>query len=48
MRGKLRVEKAKDIWESGRAPSEAVVRRATYTTAAAKSAAICSRGGVML
>ena len=35
MRGKLGVEKGKDIREGGRAPSEAVVRRPTVTTAAA-------------
>ena len=48
MRGKLGDEKAKDICEGGRAPSEAVVRRVTYTTVAAKSAAIYSRRGIML
>ena len=35
MCGKLGVEKEKDIREGGRAPSEAVVRRAAVTTAAA-------------
>ena len=34
-RGKLGVEKGKDIREGGRAPSEAVVRRPAVTTAAA-------------
>ena len=35
LRGKLGVEKGKDIREGGRAPSEAVVRRPAVTTAAA-------------
>ena len=35
MRGKLGVEKGKDICEGGRAPSEAVFRRPAVTTAAA-------------
>ena len=35
MRGKLGVEKGKDIREGGRAPSKAVVRRPAVTTAAA-------------
>ena len=34
MRGKLGVEKGKDIREGGRAPSEAVVRRPAVATAA--------------
>ena len=42
----LGVEKGETIFKGGKAPPEAVSGRATYTTAAAKSAAIYSRLGI--
>ena len=43
MYGELGIEEGETIFKGGKAPPEAVSGRATYTTAAAKSAAICSR-----
>ena len=43
MCGELGVEKGETIFKGGKAPLEAMFGRATYTTAAAKSAAIYSR-----
>ena len=46
MRGEFGIEDGETIFRGGKAPPEAVSGRATYTTAAAKSAAIYSRLGV--
>ena len=48
MCGKLGIEEEYIIFKGGKAPPEAVSGRATYSTAAAKSAAIYSRRGIML
>ena len=48
MCGELGIEEGETILEGGKAPPEAMSGRATYTTAAAKSAAIYSRRGIML
>ena len=48
MCGELGIEKGETIFKGGKAPLEAVPGRASYTTAAAKSAAIYSRRGIML
>ena len=46
MSGELGIEEGETIFKGGNAPPEAVSDRATYTTAAAKSAAIYSRLGI--
>ena len=46
MCGELGIEEGETIFKGGKAPPEAVSGRATYTTAAAKSAAIYSRLGI--
>ena len=46
MCAELGIEEGETIFKGGKAPPEAVSGRATYTTAAAKSAAIYSRLGI--
>ena len=48
MCGELGIEEGETIFKGGKVPPEAVSGRATYTTAAARSAAIYSRRGIML
>ena len=44
--GELGIEEGETIFKGGKTPQEAVSGRATYTTAAANSAAIYSRLGI--
>ena len=46
MCGELEIEEGETIFKGGKAPPEALSSRATYTTAAAKSAAIYTRLGI--
>ena len=48
MCGELGIKEGETIFKGGKAPPEAMSGRATYTTAAAKSAVIYSRRAIML
>ena len=48
MYGELGIEEGETIFKGSKAPPETMSGQATYTTAAAKSAAIYSRRGIIL